>query len=87
MLRNKQPWRPETKKIVALSSLGLMLPSSIAVGLFLGYILDNVFGTRPWLLITFFFLGTASGIINLLRGLNRLQDNKGKGETNKNDKI
>ena len=85
MLRNKQPWRPETKKIVALSSLGLMLPSSIAVGLFLGYILDKVFGTRPWLLIIFFFLGTASGIINLLRGLNRLQDNQEKGETNKHD--
>jgi ATP synthase protein I len=85
MLRNKQSWRPETKKIVALSSLGLMLPSSIAVGLFLGYILDNVFGTRPWLLIIFFFLGTASGIMNLLRGLNRLQDDIGKGEINKND--
>jgi ATP synthase protein I len=85
MLRNKQPWRDETKKIVALSSLGLMLPSSIAVGLFLGYILDKVFGTQPWMLIIFFFLGTASGITNLLRGLNRLQDGKGKGGTNKND--
>jgi ATP synthase protein I len=85
MLRNKLPWRPETKKIMALSSLGLMLPSSIAVGLFLGYILDKVFGTGPWMLIIFFFLGTASGITNLLRGLNRLQDNKGKGESDKND--
>jgi len=84
MLRNKQPWRAETKKIMALSSLGLMLPSSIAVGLFLGYILDKAFGTRPWMLILFFFLGTASGITNLLRGLNRLQDDKEKGETKKN---
>ena len=85
MLRNKQPWRAETKKIMALSSLGLMLPSSIAVGLFLGYILDKAFRTQPWMLIIFFLLGTASGITNLLRGLNRLQDDKGKDEMEKNN--
>ena len=85
MLRNKQPWRAETKKIMALSSLGLMLPSSIAVGLFLGYILDKAFRTQPWMLIIFFFLGTASGITNLLLGLNRLQDDKGKNEMEKNN--
>lgn len=77
---NKQPWQAETKKIMALSSLGLMLPSSIAVGLFLGYILDKLFGTQPWMLIIFFLLGTASGIYNLLRGLNRLQDEKDKDD-------
>jgi len=85
MLRNKQPWRAETKKIMALSSLGLMLPSSIAVGLFLGYILDKAFRTQPWMLIIFFLFGTASGIYNLLRGLNRLQDDKGKDEIEKNN--
>jgi len=85
MLRNKQPWRAETKKIMALSSLGLMLPSSIAVGLFLGYILDKAFRTQPWMLIIFFLFGTASGITNLLRGLYRLQDDKGKDEMEKNN--
>jgi len=29
----------------------LMLPSSIAVGLFMGYFLDKLLGTEPWLLI------------------------------------
>jgi ATP synthase protein I len=84
MLRNKKPWKDETKKIVSLSSLGLMLPSSIAVGLIIGYFLDKAFGTRPWLLILFFLFGTASGIINLLRGLNRLQDNGESGQINDN---
>lgn len=83
MRRNKQPWRAETKKIMAVSSLGLMLPSSIAVGLFLGYILDKAFATQPWMLIIFFLLGTASGIYNLLRGLNRLQDEKDEDEVKK----
>jgi ATP synthase protein I len=85
MLRNKQPWRAETKKIMAISSLGLMLPSSIAVGLFLGYVLDKVFGTQPWMLIIFFLFGSASGIYNLLRGLNRLQDEEKRDKIKKND--
>lgn len=84
MFRNKTPWRDETKKIMAMSSLALMLPSSIAVGLFLGYILDKTFRTRPWMLIVFFFLGTASGIYNLIRGLYRLQNDKEREEM-KND--
>ena len=85
MLRNKQPWRAETKKIMAISSLGLMLPSSIAVGLFLGYILDKTFGTQPWMLIIFFLFGSASGIYNLLWGLNRLQDDEKREKIKKND--
>ena len=83
MLRNKQPWRAETKKTMAINSFGLMLPSSIAVGLFLGYILDKVLRTRPWMLIIFFLFGTASGIYNLLRGLNRLKDDKEKDDMKK----
>jgi ATP synthase protein I len=85
MTRDKQTWRFETKKIMSISSLGLMLPSAIAVGLFLGYILDKTFGTRPWMLIFFFFFGTASGILNLLRGLNRLQNGNKKDEAKNND--
>jgi ATP synthase protein I len=62
------------KKLAELSSLGLMLPSSIAVGLFIGYQLDKLLGTRPWLLILFFLLGTASGFYSLIRGLKKLLD-------------
>lgn len=72
----KIPWKVETKNILALASLGLMLPSSIAVGLIIGYVLDKALGTRPWLLLLFLLLGTASGIIGLLRGLSRWQDSE-----------
>jgi ATP synthase protein I len=85
MFRKKVPWRVDSKKIMAVSSLGLMLPSSIAVGLFLGYILDKAFGTRPWMLIVFFLLGTASGMYNLIRGIYRLQDNKEMDETDNDE--
>lgn len=64
-----------------LSSLALMLPSSIAVGLFFGYLLDKWLGTRPWLLIIFTLLGVASGLMTLVRGINRLnrEDMEDKG--------
>lgn len=64
--------RPDYRKLAALSSLGLMLPSSIAVGLFMGYFLDKLLGTDPWLLIIFTLLGVASGFLSLLRGIKKL---------------
>jgi F0F1-type ATP synthase assembly protein I len=51
-----------------------MLPSSIAVGLFFGYLLDKLFNTHPWLLLIFTLLGTVSGFYNLIRGLNKIKD-------------
>ncbi len=71
---NKQPSKTNYRKIAAISSLGLMLPSSIAVGLFFGYYLDKFFGTHPWLLLVFLLLGIFSGFYSLLRGLNKFKD-------------
>ena len=62
------------KRLAELSSLGLMLPSSIAIGLFFGYILDRLFGTHPWLIIVFFLFGVASGLFSLLKGINKYLD-------------
>ncbi len=74
MLKKKPSQRTNYKKIAAASSLALMLPSSIVVGLFFGYMLDKWLGTSPWMTLLFFFLGTASGFISLLRGLNKHKD-------------
>lgn len=46
-----------------------MLPSSIAVGLLMGYFLDKWLGTGPWLLLVFSLLGAASGLISLIRAI------------------
>ena len=73
-MRENNKSRINYKKLVELSSLGLMLPSSIAVGLFIGYQLDKLLGTRPWLLILFFLLGIASGLLSLIRGLRNYLD-------------
>jgi ATP synthase protein I len=70
----KLPSKINYRKIAALSSLGLMLPSSIAVGLFFGYYLDKFFGTHPWLLLIFLLLGIISGFYSLIRGLSKFKD-------------
>jgi ATP synthase protein I len=68
----RQSPRFNYRRLAELSSLGLMLPSSIAVGLAIGYILDKLLGTHPWLLGIFTLLGIASGFLSLIRGLKKL---------------
>lgn len=66
-----KPARPNFRKIADLSSVVLMLPSSIIVGLFMGYTLDRWLGTRPWLLLIFTVLGIVSGLLSLVRALSK----------------
>ncbi len=53
--------------------LGTELVSAVAVGTIIGFILDSWFDTKPWLILTFFFLGAAAGILNVIRTANRMQ--------------
>ena len=53
--------------------LGTELVAAVGVGTIIGFILDTWFGTKPWLLIIFFFLGAAAGMLNVIRAANRLQ--------------
>ena len=53
--------------------LGTELVAAVAVGTIIGFILDSWFGTKPWLIIIFFFLGAAAGILNVIRAANRMQ--------------
>ncbi len=69
---SRPPRRGKYQKLAELSSLGLVLPSSIAVGLLLGWLLDKLFGTHPWLLGIFTLLGVASGLMTLVRELKKI---------------
>tara|TARA_B100001121_G_scaffold300927_1_gene311316 strand:+ start:1012 stop:1296 length:285 start_codon:yes stop_codon:yes gene_type:complete len=53
--------------------LGTELVAAVAVGTIIGFILDNWFDTKPWLIIIFFFLGAAAGMLNVIRAANRMQ--------------
>ncbi len=57
----------EHKKWAAYSTIGIMFPASIAVGLAIGYFLDKLFKTSPYLLIIFTLYGVAAGFWNLVK--------------------
>ena len=47
------------------------LIGGIVVGSALGWFLDEWLGTRPWLFILFFLLGSAAGILSIVRTASR----------------
>jgi ATP synthase protein I len=53
--------------------LGTELVAAVGVGTIIGFILDNWFGTKPWLIIIFFFFGAAAGLYNVIKVANRMQ--------------
>ena len=53
--------------------LGTELVAAVVVGTIIGFILDSWFDTKPWFIIIFFFLGTAAGILNVIRTASRMQ--------------
>jgi len=53
--------------------LSTELVSAVVVGTIIGFILDNTFGTKPWLILIFFFVGVIAGIINVFRSAKNMQ--------------
>tara|TARA_Y100000590_G_scaffold95286_1_gene108061 strand:- start:681 stop:956 length:276 start_codon:yes stop_codon:yes gene_type:complete len=49
------------------------LVSAVAVGTIIGFILDNWFGTKPWLILIFFFVGVIAGILNVFKSAKKMQ--------------
>jgi ATP synthase protein I len=54
--------------------LSTELVSAVAVGTIIGFILDKTFGTKPWLILIFFFVGVVTGIINVFRSAKNMQE-------------
>ena len=51
------------------------LVASVVVGSTIGFLLDNWFDTKPLLIICFFFMGVAAGILNVFKSAKRMQNN------------
>lgn len=49
------------------------LVAAVIVGGLVGYGLDLLLGTKPWLFLVFFVLGFAAGILNVVRAYERMQ--------------
>ena len=51
------------------------LVAAVVVGATIGFILDTWFDTRPLLIIIFFFIGVAAGILNVIRSAKSMHKN------------
>jgi len=54
--------------------LSTELVSAVAVGTIIGFILDKTFGTKPWLILIFFFVGVIAGIVNVFKSAKNMQN-------------
>ena len=53
--------------------LSTELVAAVAVGTIIGFILDDWFGTKPWLILIFFFVGVIAGIMNVIKSAKKMQ--------------
>ena len=75
-ISKKDPYkdRDQPSPIGAAFKLSTELVAAVAIGTIIGFILDKTFGTTPWLIIIFFFLGVAAGIVSVFRSAKKMQE-------------
>jgi len=67
--------KPLFRQLLEASTVGLNLVLSTFVGLAIGYGLDSLFNTSPWLTIIFLIIGIIAGFRELVRIAKKQQDN------------
>ena len=60
--------------IGAAFKLSTELVAAVAVGAIIGFIFDKTFGTTPWFILIFFFVGVVAGITNVIRSAKNMQE-------------
>ena len=72
--RNLYNKNHNTSPIGKAFKLSTELVSAVALGTIIGFILDKTFGTTPWLILIFFFVGVIAGISNVIKSAKKMQD-------------
>ncbi len=74
--QQKNPEPAETGRRSTAIGMAFRLSTELVAGLvaggIIGWIVDDQLGTKPWGLLTFFFLGMAAGILNVFRTAQKL---------------
>ena len=70
LYKNKEP----PSSIGTAFKMSTELVSAVAVGTIIGFILDKTFGTKPWLILIFFFVGVIAGIVNVFKSAKNMQN-------------
>ena len=77
--KSKVKSKKSSKNEETNSSIGIAfkmsteLVSAVVVGTIIGFFLDNLFGTKPWLILIFFFVGVIAGITNVVKSAKKMQ--------------
>ena len=73
--RSKKPSKSEgsSSSMGTAFKMSTELVSAVVVGTIIGFILDNWFGTKPWLILIFFFVGVVAGIMNVVKSAKKMQ--------------
>lgn len=74
--KNKDNFTKTYREIGPYLGLGTQLAASIVLMFFLGKWLDEYFGTYPYIMITFIFLGGFSGVYNVIKSVLDLNKKK-----------
>jgi ATP synthase protein I len=57
----------EYRQYLSHAALGIEIGVALAIGMLIGWYLDRLFGTRPWLVIVFSLFGIAAGFRNIIQ--------------------
>lgn len=68
--------KPLFKQLLDASSIGIQLVLSTFVGFAIGYFLDKMLRTSPWLTVIFLIIGIIAGFRELLRVARKQDGNK-----------
>ena len=71
--KNKVSKQSPSSKLGIAFKISTEMVAAVVVGTIIGYILDNWFGTKPWLILIFFFVGVVAGILNVFRSAKNMQ--------------
>lgn len=66
--------------IGTLGTIGINLVVTTIIGFFIGYYLDKLLGTKPWLMFVFLIIGIITGFMNMMRILNKVIKEEEKGD-------
>ena len=72
--KSKVSEEASSSKLGIAFKMSTEMVAAVVVGTIIGFILDNWFGTKPWLILIFFFIGVAAGILNVVKSAKKMQN-------------
>lgn len=63
-----------------ITTLGISIVACIGMGVFLGWLLDGLLGTTPWLILVFSLLGVVAAFKTMFEMLKRVESSDAEKE-------